>query len=270
MDHRKTAEQARAGLPDVSPNVSVFWKPLHRLFQDGNPIDPVTMLYYDLGPEKRLPFAAISKTKGNRLILWPPTDALEQGDFADGSTFAVHHVTLELSNNTTHFTRFDTTGQRIHEKRLWKLDKGDSGLMLWLIAAFRISLLEQQVGALEQSVMMPPSDNKRRNDEFRRYVAKMKSVFINTPPLRGDCFITAIHVLPGEESFRGPVLPDYFPRGRFWNDWIDGWPDGDIFQVAPTPINVDGVNLLLLTASPSGSLKGACFLGGPSSRSEST
>jgi hypothetical protein len=52
--------------------MSVFWKPLYRLFDDGNPIDPVTILLYDLGPEKRLPFAALAKTRGNRLVLWPP------------------------------------------------------------------------------------------------------------------------------------------------------------------------------------------------------
>lgn len=58
--------------------------------------------------------------------------------------------------------------------------------------------------------------------------------------------------------------------GTFWHDWIEGWPDGDTFPIAYFAINVDGVNLLLLTASPLGRLKGACFLGGVNSHSERT
>jgi hypothetical protein len=95
----------------------------------------------------------------------------------------------------------------------------------------------------------------------------MKCVDVSTPPLRGDCLATVIHLVPDSASIHGPVKPAHFPTGRFWDDWLDGWPEGDCFQVAPTGINVGGVNLLLLTASPLGRLKGACFLGGvPSQR----
>jgi hypothetical protein len=261
MDQTGSFEEARAGLADVSPDVSVIWKPLHRLLQDGNPIDPVTILFYDIGDDRRLPFAAVAKTRGNRLVLWPPSDAREPGEFADGDTFPVHHATLELSNGETHFTRFDANGQRIHQGRGWKLASFKDGLRLWLIGAFHVALLEKQVGALEQDVKVPTRDSKRRLDEFRRYAAQMGHLAVSTPPLRGDCFITVIHLLPDSASFRGPVKPTHFPTGGFWGDWIDGWPDGDTFQIAPTPINVGGVNLLLLTASPVGHLKGACFLG---------
>jgi len=261
MDQTGSLEQARAGLPDVSPDASVFWKPLQRLFQDGNPIDPVTILFYDMGDGRRLPFVAIARTPGNRIILWPPSDALEPGEFADGHTFPVHHATLELPNGETHFTRFDPNGQRIHEDHGWKLASLEDGLRLWLIGAFHVALLEKQIGALERDVKMPQSDSKRREEEFLRYASQMTRVAINTPPLRGDCFVTVIHLLPDGANFRGPVKPAHFPMGSFWNDWIDGWSDDDTFQVAPTEINVGGVNILLLTASPLGHLKGACFLG---------
>ena len=136
MDKTESFEEARAGLPNVSPDVSVFWKPLRRLFEDGSPTDPVTVLYYEVGNARRLPFATVTKTRGNRLILWPPSDALEPGEFADGSTFPIHHATLELSNGETHFTRFDADGQRTHEVRGWKLAPFGDGLKLWLIGGF--------------------------------------------------------------------------------------------------------------------------------------
>lgn len=270
MDPAESFEQARAGLPDVSPDVSVFWKPLQLLLQGGKkggkPIDPVTVLLYDMGDGRRLPFAAIGKTRRNLLILWPPSNALQPGEFADGNTFPIHHVTLVLRNGETHFTRFDEIGQRSHEDRVWKLASSDDGLKLWLICAFRVELLEKQVGALEQDVKMPKTDSERRIEVFQRYAAETKLVNVNTPPLRGNCLVTVIHLLPDSASFRGPVKPAHFPMGSFWNDWLDGWPDGDNFQIAPTGINVDGVNLVLLTAAPLGRLKRVCFLGGANSR----
>lgn len=269
VSETESFDEARAGLPDVSPEVSVFWKPLRRLFEDGSPIGPVTVLFYDVANGRHLPFAAVAKTRGNRLILWPPWDALEPGEFADGNTFPVHHVTLELANGETHFTCLEADGQRVHEGRGWKLATSEDGLKLWLVGAFHVASLESQVGALEQSVKMPKADAKRREDEFRRYAAEMTRRQINTPPLRGDCYVTVIHLLPDSASFRGPVKPAHFPMGSFWNDWIDGWPDGDNFQIVPTGINVGGVNLLLLTASPLGRLKGACFLGSVNSHSAS-
>ncbi len=271
MDQTESFEEARAGLPDVSPNVSVFWKPLRHLFEDGNPIDPVTVLFYDVGNGRHLPFAAVAKTRGNRLILWPPSDALQVGEFADGHSFPVHHVTLELPNGATHFTRFDANGQRIHDDRVWKLGSFEDGLKLWMIGAFHVAFLEKQVGALEQNVKIPEKKNpERRVREYERYAAEMTRRQINTPPLRGDCYVTVIHLLSDSASFRGPVKPAHFPMGSFWNDWIDGWPDGDSFQIVPTGINVGGVNLLLLTASPLGCLRGACFLGSVNSYSASS
>jgi hypothetical protein len=36
----ETFEQARAGLPDVLRETSVYWKPLYRLIDDGTPVVP--------------------------------------------------------------------------------------------------------------------------------------------------------------------------------------------------------------------------------------
>jgi hypothetical protein len=79
--------------------------------------------------------------------------------------------------------------------------------------------------------------------------------------LRGDCLITVIQLL-SDPVLRGPVKPTQFPMGEFWKEWIEGWPEGDCFQIVPTGINVSGVSLLLLTAAPLGRIKGGCFLGG--------
>ena len=121
--------------------------------------------------------------------------------------------------------------------------------------------MEQQAGALEQDVRMPKRDSERREEEFRRYAAQLRLVEVCTPPLRGDCLVTVIHLLRDPAGFRGPIKPAHFPMGSFWNDWIDGWMDGDSFQIVPTGVSVGGANLILLTAAPLGRLKDACFLG---------
>jgi hypothetical protein len=260
VDQEQSFEIARAGLPDIEPQVSVVWKPLQRLFGDGNPIDPVTILYYDLREKGRLPFAAIGKTRGNRLILWPPSDARQPGEFASGEAFAMHHITLEFSSGETHFTKYATATNRVHKDRGWRLGPVEGGLSMWLIAAFQTALLQKQAGALEQNIKMPTTDSTRRVEEFKRYAAEMSHVDVKTPSVRGDCFVTVIHLM--DSAFRGPIEPNNFPMGPFWNDWIDGWPDGDKFEIVPTGINVGGINLVLLTASPRGRLKGACFIGG--------
>jgi hypothetical protein len=261
-DQTDSFDDARAGLPDVSPDVSVFWKPLRLLLQEGKPVGPVTVLFHDAGDGRLLPVVSIAKTTGDRLILWPPSDALQVGEFADGRTFPIHHVTLELASGATHFTQFEADGKRLHEGRGWKLATLEDGLKLWLVGAFHVASLEKQVGALEQNVKMPTSDAKRREEEFRRYAAQISQVTINTPRLRGDCLVMVVLLVPASAKFRGRVLPTHFPMGSFWNAWIDGWPDGDKFQIVPTSVNVGGENLLVLTASPLGRVKGACFLGG--------
>jgi len=163
-----------------------------------------------MGDGKRLPFAAIGKTQGNRLILWPPSDACVPGEFADGDTFAVHHLTLEISNDKTHFTPINPTTKDDRANRGWKLAPSQAGLRLWLIGAFRIALLEKQAGALEVEVRMPSTDTNRRVEQFERYAAEIKLVDVKTPPLRGDCLVTAILLLT-DSVLRGPIEPAHFP-----------------------------------------------------------
>ncbi len=265
MSESESPERPRNEKQAVSPDVSVYWKPLHRLLVDGRPAAPVTVLHYDSGNGKYLPFAAIEKTQANRLVLWPPSDARKPAEFVDGHTFPIQHVTLDLSNGRTHFTRFKANGRRCHEDRGWKLTCFEDGLRLWLIGAFCLDLLQQQVGLVQQRIKTPKTDAKRREEEFRRYAGQMARVVVRTPRVRGNFLVSVIHLPP--VTFRGPVKPSHFPMGRFWDDWIDGWPDGDSIDIAPTSINVSGVNLLLLTASPPGQLKAPCLLGSPTSDS---
>jgi hypothetical protein len=109
---------------------------------------------------------------------------------------------------------------------------------------------------------MPTTDTARRVAEFQQYAEQITPVLVRTPPLRGDALVTAIHLVRDWATFRGPLSPDHFPMGKFWNDWLVDWPDGDSFPIAPTAGSVGGVDLLFLTAAPPGRLKGACFFGG--------
>jgi len=51
-----------------------------------------------------------------------------------------------------------------------------------------------------------------------------------------------------------------------FDDWISGLRYPETLEITAASIQVRGVKLLLLTASPSGNLKGACFLGGTCER----
>jgi hypothetical protein len=64
MDQTDSFDDVRAGLPDVSPDVSVFWKPLRLLLQEGKPVGPVTVLFHDAGDDRLLPDVSIAKTTG--------------------------------------------------------------------------------------------------------------------------------------------------------------------------------------------------------------
>lgn len=264
VEENQSFEVARAGLPDISQEMSVYWKPLYRLFDDGNPIDPVTILLYDLGAERRLPFAALAKTRGNRLILWPPTHAQEAHEFAKGDAIPLHHVTLELSNGETHFTRFGANGERVHEDRGWKLADFGGCLKLWMIGAFRADYLKKQVGVVGGTTRMPKTDSKRREAEFIQYAQRLTSVPVATPRLRSDCYLTFIYLVPDGRQFHGELDRSLLPIQGVWNDWFADWPDGDKFQALATQIIVEDVNLLLLTAAPLGRLTSACILGGAS------
>jgi hypothetical protein len=129
-----------------------------------------------------------------------------------------------------------------------------------MIGAFQVGYLEKQVGVVGGTIRMPKTDSKRREDEFRRYAAEMRSAVVVTPPLRGDCFVTCIYLLPSAD-YQGPLDRSHFPMGKFWNDWIEDWPDGDRLQAAASIVTVGDVPLLLLTAAPLGRLRGACMLG---------
>lgn len=263
----ETFEEARAGLPDISQELSVYWKPLYRLFDEGNPIDPVTILLYDLGPDRRLPFAALAKTRGNRLILWPPSHAHEAHEFAKGDAVPIHHVTLELSNGETHFTRFEpklehrSKSKRPKATHKWQLADFDDGLKLWMIGAFRSDYLEKQVGVVGGKIRAPKNDAKRREDEFRRYAEQLTVVPVATPLLRGDCYLTFIYLVPDARRFQGELDRSLLPIQAVWNDWIADWPDGDKFQALATQVTVGDVSLLIVTAAPLGRLKGVCMLG---------
>ncbi len=254
--------ESRPDGPVVSPEVSVIWKPLQRLFADGSPASSVAILYFDVGSGRRLPFAAITRTRRNRLVLWPPSDARRAWRFQDGSDFHVHHVTLELDNGTTHLTHFDASNNRVHRADGWRLLPSQGGSRLWLVGAFKLAVLEKQVGVVEQSVNMPVADSARRHREFERYASQLAHIDIRTPPVRGDCLIAAIHLLSSDPQ-RDQLDRAHFPMAPFWNELIDDWPDGDKFPVGVTGVQLGEQRLLVQTVSPLGRLRGACFLAGP-------
>lgn len=103
---------------------------------------------------------------------------------------------------------------------------------------------------------------ERRLAEFKSYASQMTVVVVKAPQVRGDCLVTVIHLLADAPGSSGPFKPAHFPMGSFWQNWIDGWTDGDKFEIAPTKVSVGEVNLVLLTAAPLGRLNGECFIAG--------
>ena len=80
------------------------------------------------------------------------------------------HITLDLRNDETHITGFDSLGER---RRHFLCDAlgvpSETGARQWFIFSVRRTVLDQQCGSFEWTARMPKSDEDRREDEFRKY-----------------------------------------------------------------------------------------------------
>lgn len=256
-------ERERAGLPDMSPHLSVFWKPLRKLLELGNPVDPVTVVYLDFGSQGRYPVFSVAKTQGNRLILWPPSDTRVAVQPSRGDSYFVHHITLELRDGTSHFTSYDSDGAAVHHSRNWRLRPiGDGNASIWLLLAIQKSHLEAQAGALSVNTAFPTSDGPRREYEIKRFAQSMKHVPLVLPDLRGDSVALAVHVLDSP-PVDGTVDPRFFPMGPIWDHWYEDWLDGDRFQAGVSAADLGGKHLLVVATCPPGRLRAGCFIAGP-------
>lgn len=240
---------------------SIFWKPLHRLLTEGAPASAVTFLCYDFGDERKLPFAAICKTRGNRLILWTPASSDEPATASDGDQFKIHHATLELASGQTHLTHFWRLGDREHRSRRWKLSPPDHGVQLWLIACAKISFLAGQLGECHATVPLPLTDSARRLREFTKYVKESLLLPVKAPPARGDYVLSVIGLgAPHTVDETTVMIP--FPMGDFWGKCVAGWPADGGFDVITTKVIIEDTPLAVQTACPPGRIRCDYAIGG--------
>lgn len=249
----------------VSPTVSVLWKPLARLlaYKDGSELPPTTQLFLDSDAGVALPFVAVQKTRRNRLILWPPTDASTPARLSDGTSFPIDHVTLELKDDIskarTHLTHFGANATREHSDREWALADCEGGSKGWLAIGVPIRILECQLGLVEENVRWPACDRERREREFERYRDQMTLATLKTPPIQGNYLFVVIHLLPDGASISS-VTTRNFPLNGL-RDSIDEWsPTNSGIPVTKRTINIGGTTLAILTAGPPGRLR-ECLIG---------
>lgn len=247
---------------------SVLYRPLRRLFDEGKPPGDVRALWYELSPKRRLPFAALYGSPGSSLVLWPASPPGASTATTKAGREPFDHITVDLRNHMTHITGFNVRGERCHGKVRFPVHRiPGSDAALWCVCAFRWTVLEQQCGEFEWTAPMPKSDQQRREQEFIKYAEQVmeQPVFLTIPAPRGDYVISVFYVLGSGKLDWFP--PKAFHMGSFWNDEIDGWPDGDRFDVALSAVEAGAVHIGIATACPPGHLKRDVFVGLPMAQS---
>lgn len=246
-----------------APNHSPLIRPLRQLFDEGKPAGNVIVIGYEFSANRRLPMAALCARKDHSVVLWPAlppnVSALRVGD----AEVPFDHVTLDLRNERTHITGFDPGGNRQRSDLAKRLgDPSETGARLWFWFAIRTSVLDQQCGEFEGEFHEPERRDKgRREQEYRDYAQRIleRLEFLPVPTPLGDYVVTAFYLLPQ----RRPdwMTPKSLPMGSFWNDEIDGWPDGSRFDVSSAAIELDSINIGIATACPSGRLRSDVVIG---------
>lgn len=236
-----------------------LFRAIQRLFRDGSPpgqIVNLTLRAYEDVPA--LPLGAMSLTKRNRLIFWPPLHPTAPFVDGDQTEREVDHLTLQLSNGRTHVTAFDGN-DRIHTWPGWAVKELDnSGLGLWFIFAAGRSFLSDQAIRVEWEIA--GSDAPRRSEEFRRFAAeKIRTAQIEWPAQtkpRSDTIATFAFV-----SMRGPctqtALESFNIPYNILCEIYDEPLPADLL-IARTPLRLAAENtvrdLVIVTACPPGSI----------------
>lgn len=238
----------------MSSPTSIWLRAIRYLTHEGKTLPPFTSVMVKSSTDLLLPFAVMTQTERNRLICWPvlPKDfPLEtpKGRLID-------HITLELSNGRTHTTAFGPNGKRHHKSTRGKIKEiPGTGLAPWFTVLVQWSVIENQDLRVETNMFTPAGDGPRRESVFRKMAEQYRGAFIALPdgPGLGDYIYTMFCLQMSETVDLAPLGTEYF--GDRVDDRIDGFPDGTIFPIVPTKLQIGTTKLIALTSAPPGIVK---------------
>jgi len=260
---------------DIGPDSSLWLRPLRQLVKDGKPIGQVVALTVSPMEQLKLPFGMLTQTEKNRLIFWPILPSGVNMICAGETVDVFDHITLEFPSEKIHMTAYDTNGQPIHVARAWRTHHfSDCDLALWFFLLVRVSILRQQDIAVQRRVKMPTTDKERRTNEFLCYTQNLRLSNISLPPREPEYDYIYFGLYLAPDSIRADQLsPSILPAGSSMNSQIEGWPEGNVFQIAVSRLTFGQRTICVATACPPGRLRSDVFVGFPrtiNSQSKST
>lgn len=250
---------------DIGLDSSLWLRPLRQLFKDGKPIGQVLALTVSPMEQLKVPFGMLTQTDKNRLIFWPvlPSGA---NMVCGGETGVVcDHITLEFPSEKIHMTAYDANGQAIHVTREWKTHHfTDCDLSLWFTLLVRVSILRQQDMAVQRRVQAPKTDKERRTREFVCYTQNLSFSNISLPPHEEKYDYIYFCVYLAADSIRADQLPpSILPADSSMDSQIQGWDEGNMFQIAVSRLTFGERTICVATACPPGRLRSDVAVGFP-------
>jgi len=252
---------------DIGPDSSLWLRPLRQLFNDGKPIGQIIAITVSPMKQQIFPFGMITQTMNNRLVFWPILPSGVNMICAGERVDVFDHITLEFPSEKIHVTTYDADGRPIHVARSWRTHRfSDCDLALWFTLLVRVSLLGQQDMAVQRRVQMPTTDQDRRIDEFVRYTQNISVSNVALPPADGECDYIYCGVYLAKPSIIVDQLPSsILPADSTMDSVIEGWPDGNVFQLAVSRLSIGQHTICIAAACPPGKLRSDVSVGLPGS-----
>lgn len=248
---------------DMGCDSSLWLRPPRQLFKDGKPVGPVVALTVSPMKQLKLPFGMLTQTDKNRLIFWPILPSGVNMICAGETVDVFDHITLEFPSEKIHMTAYDANDQPIHYARAWKTHHfSDCNLALWFTLLIRVSILHKQDMAVQRRVKMPTKDKERRTSEFIHYAQNISLSNVPLPPCKVeyDYIYFVLYIAP--DSIKVDQLsPSIFPSGSSMNSEIEGWPDGNKFQITFSRLTFGQRIIYVAAACPPGKLRSDVSVG---------
>lgn len=252
---------------DIGSDSSLWLRPLRQLFKEGKPIGQVIALTVSPNGNMKLPFGMLTQTEKNRLIFWPILPKNANIIYSGICVDLFDHITLEFPSKKIHVTAYDTKGLPIHVANSWRaVQFVECELALWFTLLVRVSILREQDLAVQRRVLIPSTDNKRRTDEFISYTRNLDIQNISLPPKQSESeyIYLRLYLAPNSitaHQFSSSILP--VDSGL--DSEIEGWNEGNVFQIAVTPLMIGQRTICVATACPPGKLRTDVSIGLPRS-----
>lgn len=108
----------------------------------------------------------------------------------------------------------------------------------------------------------PIRDGARRENEFRKHAENFRAqhIAVLEEESTGDYVYTVFYLLEADTFDIAPIQQIFL--GNI-DEHVDGLPDGTLFSIQPTKLQIGTTNLLALTSTPIGSAKEEIVFGFP-------